>query len=180
MKKELPTTAEQDEDEDQDALEQPRPGSGERRSRRRRKMHRMRARATRGKRLVLFSLTLAILFYGAYAFFTLAAASAAGPLMEQAGHLAIVGVLAATACWLAVGAYRGSGAYRQLYLLLNMIGALAAIVWIGVRLVFGWIEWWIALEAAGVAIALFLCWVFFCSAAVESFFKEQEFHVKRT
>jgi Na+-driven multidrug efflux pump len=153
--------------------------SGGKIRRRKRRQNRMRARSARGRRQVLSALVLAILFYGAYLFFTLADASAAGQLAERAGRIAAVAVVFGAMSWLAVAAYQGSGAFRQLFLLLNVILAVVGIVWLGARVVFGWFGPWMALEATGVTVAIFVYWVFFCSKPAETFFKEQEFHVKR-
>ncbi len=134
-------------------------------------------RASRGKALVGVAVTAAILFYGAYLFFTVTG-------MRFGTHNRLVpsllcGILFCLGTFLAVSAFRKETAFRQLFVVLNLVGGLYGVFWVGLRLVQGSTSVWLALDAAGIAVAGLICWVFFYSRRARTFFEEQEFTVKR-
>jgi cation transport ATPase len=140
-----------------------------------------RKRAQQGKRLVIASLVTALLFY--LTFFSLAAADMLMGAEAYMPHSVISWVLLTTvfllSMWLGVSAYRRDCALRQLFVLLNFVGATFGVFWLGLRFTREAVDAWALLEAIGIATALFVCWTFFCSRRVQSFFQEQEFTVIR-
>jgi len=147
--------------------------SGQRTSQRRRMV-------ARGQMLVVLALFLAIAFYVAFLGATLVGDRFA---VGDEGRLPVaqmvVGVAGVLAISLAVAAYCTHRAPRYLYLLLNFVGALAGIIWIGARLAVRANDGWLYLDAAGVTTALLVLWVFFYSRNARRFLEEKELTVKR-
>lgn len=144
------------------------------------KIRKRHMQAMRGKKLAFIALTASVLYLGVMLYFTLAGERWGSGLSPRhvvasliTGFAFIIGSL------LAVYAYLGHPIFRQLYLALNVIGGMLGIIWVGSRLAQGMDTRWLLFDLAGIAIALFVCWIFFVAKAGQAFLQEQEFNVKR-
>lgn len=131
----------------------------------------------RGKQLVLVVVVLAILFYATYLFSVVSGVRFG--TQHQLSASITCGILFALGTFLAISAFRKETAFRQLFVVFNVIGGLAGIFWVGLRLVQGTVTVWLALDLAGTLIAALVFWTFFFSRFARVFFEEQEFTVKR-
>ena len=135
------------------------------------------ARAGRGKLLVLSAVILAILFYAAY-LASVVSGQRFGTQHQLVASI-ICGILFILGTFLAFAAFRKETAFRQLFVVFNVICGLVGVFWVGLRLVQGKMTGWLVLDLVGILIAALVFWVFFFSRLARIFFEEQEFTVKR-
>lgn len=144
--------------------------------RRKRKPSRRRVQIARGKRQVGGLLAAAVLFYVAFA---LTSPERFGLAPTAPMTFVVVAVPCMIAIALAIAAYFSHRIVRQAYLLLNVIGLVLGIVWVGVEVLLKVEPRWVLMDVFGVMTAIGVCWVFWHSKAAGRFLEEQELVVKR-